>query len=113
MIKIHKIRLICLIETIVKLHKADKIISYIVLDWGYEYKYDHHMLGRIWICWKKTNFAMTILDKCAQRINCVINSLKNNPYWYHSFICGDNKGVDRKLMWVNLASIKVRVASNP
>ena len=51
---------------------------------------------------------MTVLDKCAQSINCVINSLKNNLCWCHSFTYLDNKDVDRKLSSVNLASMKVR-----
>jgi hypothetical protein len=54
-----------------------------------------------------------VLDKSAQSINCVINSLKSNFCGYHSFIYSDNHGVRRKLMWVNLASMKARVASNP
>jgi hypothetical protein len=39
---------------------------------------------------------VTVLDKSEQSINCVINSLKYNFCWYHSFVYGDNKGVDRK-----------------
>jgi hypothetical protein len=113
MIKAHKIGLICLIETRVKVHKADKIRDCIVPGWGYEFNYDQHILGRIWVCWKKANFAVNVLDKSAQSINCVINSLKSNLCWYHSFIYGDNHGVERRLLWVNLASMRARVANNP
>ena len=112
MIKLHKIGLMCLIKTRVKVHKAGKISACIVLDWGYEFNYDEHVFGRIWICWKKFNFAVTVLDKSAQSITCVINSFKSNFCWYHSFVYGDNQGVERK-MWANLASMKARVASNP
>jgi exonuclease III len=45
MIKCHKIRLICLIETRVKMHKVDEIRSYIVPNWDSVYNYDQHFLG--------------------------------------------------------------------
>jgi hypothetical protein len=48
-----------------------------------------------------------------QSINCSIKSLKNNFCWFHSFVYGANKGVDRKLLWNNLCSMKIRVAANP
>jgi hypothetical protein len=69
-------------------------------------------LGRIWICWKKPDFEVTILDKSEQSINCVIKSLKSYFCWFHSFVYGANKGVDRKLLWVNLSSMKGKVANN-
>jgi exonuclease III len=52
MIKLHKIGLICLIETRVKENKANRIRNSIVSDWDYIFNYDNHFLGRIWICWK-------------------------------------------------------------
>jgi hypothetical protein len=33
--------------------------------------------------------------------------------WFRSFVYGANKGVDRKLLWAGLASMKGRVAANP
>jgi hypothetical protein len=42
MIKVHNIGLICLIETMVKSHKADEIRTCIVPDWDYAYNYDQH-----------------------------------------------------------------------
>jgi exonuclease III len=110
MIQRHKISLICLIETRVKENKANKVRSCIVLDWDYVFNYDQHFLGRIWICWKKPDFEVTILDKSEQSINCVIKSLKSYFCWFHSFVYGANKGVDRKLLWVNLSSMKGKVA---
>jgi hypothetical protein len=112
MIKCHKISFICLIETRVKIQKADVIRSYIVPDWDYVYNYDQHFLGRIWVCWKKDEFEVTVLDKSYQSINCVVKSIKNNLNWFQSFIYGDNKGVDRKLLWMNLALMKTKVANN-
>jgi hypothetical protein len=53
MIKRHKISLICLIETRVKVNKADKVTTCIVPNWDYVFNYEKHFLGRNWICWKK------------------------------------------------------------
>ena len=50
MIKLHKIGLICLIETRVKENKANRIRSAVVLYWDYVFNYDKHFLGRIWVC---------------------------------------------------------------
>jgi hypothetical protein len=113
MINLHKIGLICLIKTKVKESIADQIRSFIVSDLDYAFNYDKHSLGRIWICWKKSDYKVIVLDKCEQSINCSIKSLKNNICWFHSFVYGANKGVDRKLLWTNLCSMKIRVAANP
>jgi hypothetical protein len=113
MIKVHNIGLICLIETRVKSHKANEIRTCIVPDWDYAYNYDQHFLGRIWISWKKSMFEVTVLDKSHQSINCVIKAIKDNLCWCHSFIYGDNKGMDRKLLWNNLVSMKAKVKNQP
>jgi hypothetical protein len=55
----------------------------------------------------------SVIDKCEQSIQCFIKSLKHNTYWFHSFVYGANKGVERKLLWASLASMKGRVAANP
>jgi hypothetical protein len=78
MINLHKIGLICLIETRVKESKADEIRSFIVLDWDYAFNYDKHFLGRIWICWKKSDYEVIVIDKREQSVNSSIKSLKNN-----------------------------------
>ena len=113
MIRLHKIDLIYLLETRVKIHKADKVRSCIVPNWDYVYNYDQHTLGRIWICWKNTDFEVFVINKSDQSINCMVKFLKYNFCWYHSFVYGDNKGVDRKLLWTNLASVKASVGNNP
>jgi hypothetical protein len=58
-------------------------------------------------------FEVTVLDKSYQSINCVIKAIKVNLCWCHSFIYGDNKGVDRKILWDNLVSMKARVNNQP
>jgi hypothetical protein len=78
MIKLHRIGLICLIETRVKENKADRIRSAIVSDWDYAFNYDKHFLGRIWVCWKKLDYEVPVIDKCEQSIQCFIKSLKHN-----------------------------------
>jgi hypothetical protein len=109
-INLHKIGLICLTETRVKESKADEIKSSIVSDWDYAFNYDKHFLGRIWICLKKSDYEVIVIEKCEQSINCSIKSFKNNICWFHSFVYGANKGVDTKLLWTNLCCMKIRVA---
>jgi hypothetical protein len=70
-------------------------------------------LGRIWICWKKSNYEVFILDKSDQSISCSIKALSSNLSWFHSFVYGANQGVDRKLFWNNLCFMKTKVDTNP
>jgi exonuclease III len=44
MVKRHFIGLLCLIETKVKERKADHIRNTIVLDWGFIFNYEKHLL---------------------------------------------------------------------
>jgi hypothetical protein len=113
MIQRHKLSIICLIETRVKINKAEKVKDCIVPGWDYIFNYDQHFLGRIWICWKKSDYEVLVLDKSEQSINCSIKSLNNNFYWFHSFVYGANRGVDRQHLWTNLCSMKGKVGTNP
>ena len=65
------------------------------------------------MCWKKTDCAITVIDKCDQSINCYIKSLKHNLCWFHFFVYGANKGLDRKMLWTNLGAMKIKVANSP
>jgi exonuclease III len=78
LINIHKIGLICLIETRVKENKAGKIRDAIAYGWDFVFNYEKHFLlikkkkknyekhffGRIWVCWKKTDYDVSVIDKC-------------------------------------------------
>ena len=94
-------------------NKADKIRAAIVSNRDFVFNYEEHFMGRIWVCWKKTDYEVTVIDKCDQSINCCIKSLKNNLCWFHSFVYGANKGLDRKLLWTNLGAMKTKVADSP
>jgi exonuclease III len=47
MIQRHNISLVCLIETKVQEHNADRVKSCIVPEWDYVANYNCHFLGRI------------------------------------------------------------------
>jgi hypothetical protein len=56
---------------------------------------------------------VSVLDKSDQSINCSIMALSSNMCWFHSFVYGANQGVDRKLLWNNLCSMKTKVGTSP
>jgi hypothetical protein len=56
---------------------------------------------------------VSVLDKSDQSINCSIMALSSNICWFHSFVYGANQGVDRKLLWNNLCSMKTKVGTSP
>jgi hypothetical protein len=65
-----KVSLICLLETRVKVEKAEKIKENIVPGWGFLLNYDNHHLRRIWICWNKDVVEVNLIRKHEQSISC-------------------------------------------
>jgi hypothetical protein len=82
-------------------------------DWGFCFNYEHHFLGRIWVCWDKGEFDVTIIDKCDQSVSCCVHYLKEGSIWFQSFVYGANKPLERRVLWQNLKTIKDRVFPNP
>jgi hypothetical protein len=89
MITIHKIGLVCLIETRVKESNADMIRDLIAQNWDFFFS---TMRSISWVGFgfigKKSNFEVTVLDKCDQSISFVIHYSKENLSWFHYFVYG-------------------------
>jgi exonuclease III len=108
-----KIGLVCLVETKVKEANVGSISSTMLLDCEFCYNYESHYLGRIWVCWSREEFAVTVLHKSDQCITCLIHSIKDKNSWHHTFVYGSNNPVERRNLWQNLKSIKLRVVCGP
>lgn len=98
-VKEKRIKLVCLIETRVKAHKSNDIVVALFPDWGFCFNYEHHFLGRIWVCWDKGEFDVTIIDKCDQSVSCCVHYLKEGSIWFQSFVYGANKPLERRVLW--------------
>jgi len=113
MVRAQRIGIFCLIETKVKEGNAARISSTLFPDWDFCYNYEKHYLGRIWICWNRDEFKVSVVNKSDQSITCLVNSIKERNSWYHTFVYGANNPIDRRSLWQNLLSIKLRVVDGP
>jgi hypothetical protein len=107
------IHLFCLIETKVKSDKSVKIQGDIFPGWGFISNYEYHHLGRIWVCWDPNVLKVDIVSKSAQEISCKITAIQENLMWFHSFVYGANKGIERRQLWHSLVLVKAVVAFSP
>jgi len=112
-VKEKKIKLVCLIETRVKDHKAGAIVASLFPDWGFCFNYEKHFLCGIWVCWDKVEVDISVIDKSDQCVSCCVHSLKDGSSWFHSFVYGANKPLDRRSLWQHLYTIKNRLFPNP
>jgi hypothetical protein len=97
----------------VKVINAYSIVSSMLPDLTFCFNYENHLLGRIWVGWNPTNFDVSVLEKSAQSITCVVNSVKEKFRWFHTFVYAANQLVDGRPLWQELSSMKTRAASHP
>lgn len=91
----------CLLETRVKEHRANKIISKVFHDWSSMTNYEHHRLGRIWVVWRN-NVRLTPVFKSGQMITCSVLTEESPEEFLVSFIYASNYVEDRKELWEDL-----------
>jgi hypothetical protein len=95
-------------------NKADRIRSCIVLDWDYAFNYDKHILGRkVGFVGRSLILKWLFLIRVSKALIVSLNLLRTTLASFILLPMGHNKGVDRKLLWINLGSMKVKVANNP
>jgi hypothetical protein len=56
---------------------------------------------------------ISVIDKSDQCVSCCVHSLKDGSNWFHSFVYGANKPLDRRSLWQHLYTIKNRLFPNP
>jgi exonuclease III len=108
-----KIGLVCLVETKLKEANAGAISSTLFPDWEFSYNYEHHYLGRIWLCWSREDFVVTILHKSDQCITCIVHSIKEKVCWHQTYVYCSNNPIERRILWQHLLSIKLRMVAGP
>lgn len=95
----------CFLETRVQEYNASSIISYTLPGWSSLSNYDHHRLGRIWVCWTD-DVTITPVLKSSQHITCVITIVSSGVSFLCSFVYASNFAVDRRLLWSDLCHLK-------
>lgn len=59
-IRRHKIQIIAILETGVKVAKKDKIIAKLVRNWSWIHNYSYSPRGRIWLGWNVMDIVATV-----------------------------------------------------
>jgi hypothetical protein len=113
LVKRFHIHLLCIVETRVKRENSVKIHGDILPGWSFAANYECHYNGRIWICWDPNFLKVDIISKSMQEISCKIEVANEHMVWFHSFVYGANKGIERRTLWHSLKMVKIAVNSSP
>ena len=112
-VRVHSIRVVCILETRVKSSNMDRICASILPGWGLIHNYDHALLGRIWVCWNTSVVSIDAIHCTDQAILCYITILKDNSSFNCSVIYASNNQIDRRVPWSHLHWCASTVGSNP
>jgi len=77
-VRAKRISIACLIETKVKESNSGNISSSMLPGWDFFFNYEKHYLGRIWVCWKREDFVVSVEDKSDQSITCLFFLFRRN-----------------------------------
>lgn len=86
------------LETRVNAFKAKNIASRFGKQWHWEFNYDYHANGRIWLEWDHRSWKMTIIQKYARFIHCKAILIATNEEFLMTF----NSADFRKDLWHDL-----------
>ncbi|KAK6791375.1 hypothetical protein RDI58_010456 [Solanum bulbocastanum] len=111
MFQIKKISLFGLIETRVKQHKANKILTNITPTWGHLENYCSATNGRIWICWDTSMYTILKINEHNQLLHCQVKNNSNVLDCLLTIIYGLNTQELRKTLWISLKNISQGINS--
>jgi len=104
-LQIHKVGLIGLLETKVKLHKTDYIANNIFPRWKWKHNFHLNLKGRIWMAWNPAVYQVDILSMSDQYIHGMALQLHTNKSFYITVVYGQNHIVQRQILWDDIISL--------
>ena len=96
----------CLIETRVWEENSVSILNSALPNWNFLTNYDHHRLGKIWVCWAG-DVSVTLLFKSAQCVTVWVTS-DTGKQFLCSCVYASNFEVDRQYLWSEMSYIKAQ-----
>ncbi|XP_039033520.1 uncharacterized protein LOC120169447 [Hibiscus syriacus] len=106
----NNVDVLCLLETRVKVDKADAIVASKFQNWNFCFNYDHASNGIIWVLWRK-GINLSVIQNSAQCIT-VRGSHRGTPMII-SAIYGSNDGTARRQLWQTLREVDLTVNKSP
>lgn len=98
-----------IVETRVKAYKANSIAKTICKKWKWNFNYDHHINGRIWVGWDPASWNVSVINMSSQFIHCYVSSVDLNVHTFVTTIYGLHTDCDRRLLWRDLRSLAASV----
>ena len=96
----------CLVETRVREENSVSILNSALPHWNFITNYEHHYLGKIWVCWAG-NVSVNLLFKSDQCITVWVTS-ESGEKFLCSCVYASNFAVARQHLWNELAYIKAQ-----
>ncbi|KAG7599341.1 Reverse transcriptase zinc-binding domain [Arabidopsis suecica] len=94
------------LETRVQEMFSESIISSILPGWSKITNYDHHRLGRIWVCWNTNDVSIVPIFQSAQHITSCVTVVSSGVSFLCTFVYASNFVVDRRALWSDLCHVK-------
>lgn len=106
-VKAHKVDVICLLETRVRLGKETKwLLKW--RAWNHASNTQFARNGRTWLFWKD-GIRLNVLLKIDQLIHCSIDSILQGKLFF-SFVYASNARVERLQLWNDLRGMHLVVS---
>lgn len=109
----HRISILCLVETRVKMDNYPKVAGSMLPGWKIINNYSKHCLGKIWICWDPGGDKLEVFDIHAQVITCRVISKDSGVNWMLSVVYGATSGPDRRGLLTKLRVLKAAMGRVP
>lgn len=108
----NNLSLMCCIETRVKVGNSAIISKRINSSWSWQFNYENHYNGRIWVGWDANIWHLTVHSKSAQTITCFITHIEKQVHFYITFVYALYTPQQRMLLWDDLVSLS-KVITDP
>src|SRR4051812_6361294 len=94
-----------LLETRVKINKAEDIRKAFGQHWDYSDNYEHHQNGRIWFMWRKDRWGVHKLDSSDQFLHCEVYHLNGEKAYSLTIVYAQNQLIKRLSLWKDIEGI--------
>lgn len=101
----NKLSLFAILETRVKEGDAVLLSRLVNSQFRWEFNYQHHRNGRIWLGWNPRFWSIQVLTSSAQQITCVATRIADNATFILSVVYAYNEVYARRVLWHELISI--------
>lgn len=95
----------CFLETRVQESNSGPVLNNVVPGWSSLTNYDHHRLGRIWVCWS-ADVVITPILKNSQHITCSVTIANKGITMVCSFVYASKYSSERRLLWTDLCYVR-------